>query len=151
MNNHNENPFQPLCRFGPGGEFTSDWPAKNRQDRQPPKNQLLKVLAALNDIISTMVGAEFIPADEHKGNREHGILNTDKQAHTSAEPTAQSDSLVPIQSVLFPDNWRAGRPLKDKPKYRIRTHRRAAKKRTSFSDTCQGSLFETDLQGSKTA
>jgi hypothetical protein len=151
MNNHNENPFQPLCRFGPGGEFTSDWPAKNRQDRQPPKNQLSKILIALNDIISTMVGAEFIPADEHKGNCEYAILNADKQAHATTEPAAQSDSLVPIQSVLFPDNWRTGRPTPNKPKYRIRTHRGTAKKRRPLSDTCQGSLFETDLKSTKTA
>jgi len=102
---------EPLCKFGPGGDFIAVW--------QPE-------LAAANSKTYNTVDSAPVATIE-----DGGVL--------SREP------------MLFPDNSRIGGPTEHKPKYRVRTYRRAAKKRPAFRLSEQGSLFELDLAGARTA
>ena len=55
-----DNQFEPLCRFGPGGDFVSAWPSESqKQPLRPAANGLSKLLDVISEIISAVVGSDF--------------------------------------------------------------------------------------------
>ena len=102
---------EPLCKFGPGGDFIAIW--------QP------ELLA--------------------------GSSKTDNTINPTPVAAIEDSGVLSRQPMLFPDNSRTGSPIKHQPKYRVRTYRRAAKKRPAFRLSEQGSLFEPDLASARTA
>ena len=165
----NDNPNesnQPLCRFGPGGDFVSEWPA-GAQILDNHAGGLTKVLNSISDIITGLLGSQpdetTLISNEIKGcdattpcrkeESEYAIEHTDieNRTYTPTITIIKGNRRFPGKQMLFADDWRAGSGNENKPKHHIRTHRRTAKKRPSGSLPGQGSLFETDFKGAKTA
>ena len=154
---------EPVCRFGPGGDFVSVWPPPHSRLPQPSPNRLAKLLTWLSEILTTLLGLEpdtaaavptnIQPAAENilcrRAKLQYQAQSTkpDKPVPPTLAAVIKGDSFSPAQSMLFPDDCRTGH----KSKHRIRTHRRTAKKRPALSFTSQDSLFETNLKSAKTA
>ena len=157
---------EPLCKFGPGGDFITEWqPELTEPSRQ--LSFLAKFLTSTLEIMAIPVGLRQsnLPADPNGAicsdedivcpqEKAKDVVASSKTTSTidSAPATTIKDGRVlPTEPMLFPDNSRAGSQIKHKPKYRIRTYRRAAKKRFAFGPSEQGSLFELDFQRARTA
>ena len=156
---------QPLCRFGPGGDFISEWPPRTITKHAP--NSLTKVLASIAETLGLLIGAEPGSAlagaiytgctRDFSGMREedtqyaveHGPIDTAADTTPDADP--QGDSLFPGESILFTDHCGAGRRAKHKPQHGIRAHRRTAKKRPAPDIARQGTLFDFDFKRARTA
>ena len=152
----------PVCRFGPGGEFTSTWPADWANPADQPKNPITKLLNVLAGVADMLRGQESHPNIEIIGpmeivaGQEIPIYElqerrTDIADYTTAGPVAGHDNQVSGQPGLFADDWRAGETIKHKPNHRVRAHRAVAKKRTCFAPAESRTLFELDFKGAKTA
>jgi len=147
---------QPLCRFGPGGDFVTNWPAEKPEPAGEAENSLTKLLARLSEIINSLVGADLSEADTGFSGRMSFIKEgsryevkasaVEQPADTSPDATAKSDRRVPAEPMLFADDCGAGRSSKHSPKHRVRAHRRAKKKASSLSIAGQGTLFELNVQ-----
>ena len=161
----------PVCRFGPGGDYESVWPGEWMEQATQPKNaigRLLDVISGMTDVIRggnrcvEVIGPDTITErivfeQENKSyeSDERGTGNR-RGAYAAAGPVAEHNCGLSNQPGLFADDWRAGAAVKHKPNNRIRAHRTTAKKRTSIGTTVsfdegQGTLFELDFQGAKTA
>jgi len=160
----------PVCRFGPGGDYESVWPGDWMEQTTQPKNaigRLLDVIAGMTDVIRGGRSIEVIGPDKiserivfeqenksyESNERGAGIR---RGAYAAAGPVAEHNCGLSDQPGLFADDWRAGAAAKHKPNNRIRAHRTTAKKRASVGTTVsfdegQGTLFELDFQGAKTA
>jgi len=157
FNNQNE----PLCRFGPGGDFAYGWSPKNKNTSQMPGNPLSRILETITQLIMDVLGPDFAsyktpPANTK--NQTHNILNlkgnlkyADNQINPPANAIIKLHSKVQCQPMLFSDDSRISIKTANKPKHRIRTHRRTAKKRVSVGITGQGTLFEDNVKSAKTA
>jgi hypothetical protein len=156
----------PVCRFGPGGDYESIWPDDWTQQSQQPKNALAGLLNVLTGIIDVLRGParEYSiegPAEINELSDQETTKNVSKpgRAYASTGPDVKHNRWISDQPGLFADDWRAGGTIKYKPNYRIRAHRAVAKKRSCFRPggqrfdklTTQGTLFETDFKGAKTA
>lgn len=149
----------PLCRFGPGGDFVSYWP-KGSGENYPEsyENKLTKIIERLSRIISGMIQnrpdmqVTFCGTEAtilHKKQDERTIIakNTfKKQSHSATNTASLSDKKISGQQLLFADDWGASKRAGHKPKYNVRTHRRATKKKVSFKWHRQGSLFGAELK-----
>ena len=149
-----KNSSDPLCKFGPGGEFTSDWPAN--ADRKPASvNSIGKVLSTIAGMIGATIYPELLAEIENETAIEMTVYRQMAKEKTSSArkqfasfgntPSAQrtqGDRLHPGQSMLFADDCRGSRKTKRKSQHRIRTCRRVTKKKTSDRVKGQGSLFE---------
>lgn len=167
MDSRFDKPTEPVCKFGPGGDFTSFWPGEPSRLSEPAPNSLAKVLSSIAEIISMMLGSEPYktsaltevarsyldknPAEEVKKEYEHKNSSAERPAYTTSATIIKSDSFFSDQPRLFTDNRRISIRAVHKQKHRIRTCRRASKKKTSFSVPGQGSLFEANFKGTKTA
>jgi len=159
----------PVCRFGPGGDYESVWPGEWMEQATQPKNaigRLLDVIAGMTDVIR---GGRYVevtgPIDISDGvtTQENKSYESDERragirrgAYAAAGSVAEHNCGVSDQPGLFADDWRAGAAVKHKPNNRIRAHRTTAKKRASVGsavpfDEGQGTLFELDFKGAKTA
>lgn len=160
-------PTEPVCRFGPGGDFISVWPVESSQLSQSASNSLTKVLSSIAEIIATILGSEphtgsVIIGDvrgcggkelAEKGKKEYGLKNSgaESTAYTTSATIIKSDSFFSDEPKLFADDCRISIRDGHKQKHRVRAYRRTSKKRTTFSPPVQGSLFEADLKCTRTA
>jgi len=131
--------FEPVCRFGPGGDFVSIWP-ESSQFQMPSQSRLLGVLACLNEIIGGLLGPEF----------NQSSTGTAKTQLTPAVRFGQSRKSQ-AQPMLFAGDSRIGPRAVHKPRLRIRAHRRTIKKRPHIDPGEQGLLFATELKIARTA
>ena len=131
--------FQPVCRFGPGGDFVSIWP-ESSQFQLPSQNRLLKILACLNEIIAGVLGSEFNPLSAAAPKAQPiPAARFDQSRKSQAQP------------MLFPDDSRIGLRAAHKPRHRIRAHHRTIKKRPCIDPAEQGLLFAPDIKIARTA
>jgi len=155
----------PVCRFGPGGDYESVWPGDWMEQATQPKNaigRLLDVIAGMKDVLRG--GNRHIevtdPMDIETENKsyesdERGAgIRRGTYAATGAD--VKHNRGVSQQPGLFADDWRISTKVVHKPNNRIRAHRAASKKRITVSsavsfDPSQGTLFELDYKGAKTA
>jgi len=155
---------EPLCKFGPGGDFVSYWPPK-------PGMRPSTLTDLLNKLIPIVKAAAAQQAQPHQSNimaastdqKQHIISPKeqfgneasrdpdDKPANAPTATIINGDTLFSGQQMLFPDDSRTRRPAKHKPKHRLRAHRRTAKKTLAAGLPGQGSLFEADFKSAKTA
>ena len=131
--------IQPVCRFGPGGEFVSIWPGSS-EFQLPSQNRLLKMFACLNEIIAGVLGSEF--------NRP---LTAAAKAQVIPDNRFDQSRKSQAQSMLFPDDSRIGLRAAHKPRLRIRACRRTTKKRPRIDPGEQGLLFAAELKITRTA
>ena len=158
----------PVCRFGPGGDYESVWPGDWMEQATQPKNtigRLLDVIAGMTDVIrgSNRCIEVAGPIDIDITTQENKSYGSDKRgagsgtgAYAAASPVAKHNRGVSEEPGLFADDWRIGTAVKHKPNNRIRAHRATAKKRACVGsavpfDESQGTLFELDFKGAKTA
>ena len=171
MTDENDKQAEPLCRFGPGGDFITCW------DSEPigpeySSNRIAKLMISIIEALSVSIGIRqkiaFMNIN-HFGQEESDSTNEvdvfDKEAtHNAVKSTesaerndsatasaAEDDSRLPAEPMLFPDAGGDGRRIKYQPKHRIRTYRRTAKKRPAFRFCEQGSLFEGQFRSARTA
>ncbi len=142
MNTHLHKQSEPVCKFGPGGDFVTVWPKEPTLPPQPAANHFAKLLASIDEIITALLGSEFNTAEAHAGNTHR----------PTPAPVIKSDSLFPpVQPMLFPGDWGIAARTGHKTKRCIRAYHRTAKRRPALSLPTQGSLFETNFKSKKTA
>jgi hypothetical protein len=155
----------PVCRFGPGGDYESVWPGDWMEEATHPKNaigRLLDVVAGMTDMLrGSQRNIEIIgPMDIGEGTaieeiQQYGAderrTGVRRGAYAEAGSVTKRNRRFSEQPGLFADDRRAGGVAGRKPNYRIRTHRAVAKKRACFEPAGQGTLFELDFKGAKTA
>jgi hypothetical protein len=142
---------QPLCKFGPGGDYTRVWPPQPIGEQAAMENPIGKLLATIGQIISATVtpekiseitagyaisGPNKINPYRERAKREPTTGNA--KATESAKPGIGSGT----KQLLFADDSRSGQRTRRKPNNRVRTHRRVAKKRADHQDDGQGTLFK---------
>jgi hypothetical protein len=142
MNSQPNKQSEPVCRFGPGGDFVSVWPPQSQLLKKQPVN----LLSRLNEIIASLIGSTS------KENLEYVVeTSAGKPAYSSPTAVIKSDSRFSGRSLLFPDDCRIGLAAGHKSKHHIRAYRRTAKKRPAIAFASHGSLFEPDFKSAKTA
>ncbi len=147
---------EPVCKFGPGGDFVREWPARKKVPKQK-ENPLSKVLTTIAEILGTTICSELpaaadghwdiginklfkgSPFKEETSDADNRSNQNDQSASTGS---VKSNSNVRGEPLLFADDRRACRKVKRKPNYRIRTYRSASKKGTAAQCEGQGTLFE---------
>lgn len=157
---------EPLCKFGPGGDFAVAW------QPEPPEvfamaNRPLRLLSAALEVLVVMLG--FKRTDAHISWRNHArsseVIDFDREkarnaaedsklgdtAHAPPTTVADNGGAFSGEPMLFPDIGGDGIRVKHKPKHRIRTYRRVAKKGSALRFVQQGSLFEGQFRSAKTA
>ena len=166
MNRDKDEQFEPICRFGPGGDYVHNWPPSTYQTGQPNQNPLSRVLASLSEIIAAMLGSEFDSTAvsstniqtsaqqirRRKERLEYAVTLNKADAPADPAPVAniKGNFKVHGQPMLFADDWRVGEQAGHKPKHRVRAHRRTPKKRPAFAPS-GGTLFEPNFKSAKTA
>jgi len=147
---------EPLCVFGPGGDFIWSWPRHDRHTIIKLMNgQAAGTIFAQTGVISERLcphcGSQLLPA-----SRSESLVNNIEGAKirygfgpTStgkpyAAPAAAAESHIGAseEQLLFADDFRAGQTTAPKQKHNIRAYRRASKKRVSSVHSRQGSFFE---------
>ncbi len=159
----------PVCRFGPGGDYETVWPGEWIEQATQSKNaigRLLDVIAGMKDVLRggsrcvEVNGPMDIDCIDEQENKSYESIERGASVRRGSYAAAGSASKLNCglskEPGLFADDWRIGTAVKHKPHNRIRAHRAASKKRTiggstvSF-DPSQGTLFELDFKGAKTA
>lgn len=162
MNRFKNRSEKPLCKFGPGGEFVTDWPGGEMKAYKSNKNPLGKVLSTIAEIIGATIDPELI-AELTSAPKAAQItdFNTKKEKTSieAAKPEpdpktighSQTDKQLPKQPMLFPDDRGIGRGVRRKPHNRIRAHRRTSRKTASRKVKRQNTLFEINLSSQSAA
>lgn len=157
---------EPLCRFGPGGDYEVTWQPEPEEVFEM-SNRTLRLLSAVLEVLAVVLGFKNTDAAVEWRNaaRRGGIIDFDRErmknaaenstcrntAHAPAVAVADDGGAISGEQMLFPYVGRDGVGTEPKPKHGIRTYRRAAKKRSAVRFAKQGSLFEAQLKSAKTA
>jgi len=154
---------EPLCRFGPGGEFVAVW-----SGGAPAGSRGLRLLAAFVEAAAVVLGLRQSIASQQPSRRatpplgkhatqEESRSQKEKQIHAiersralrvpdpSPAPASKDGRRLPGEPMLFPDVRRDGLRIEHKPKHRIRAYRGAAKKGASVRLSKQSTLFDAQL------
>ena len=160
---------EPICKFGPGGDYVRVWPGKagGKGDAVGAvENPLRKVLERLADIIGATVNIASVSGVGVEGPQEIGaceIVNeTKEENHVAADNESgtgnaetirdtQAHPAVRAEPLLFADDSRVGAGVRRKSNYRIRAHRKTARKRAAQKIDGQGTLFEIDCTSQSAA
>jgi len=161
---------EPLCKFGPGGDFVAAWQPKPSEY----PDVLARLLGSAVDALAAAFGlksaganvplsSNFYPPKGVPRTNEPTVHHMEKlndaiensTAHDSTDsasaPAHANDSPFSAEPLLFPDLVRNGLRIKHQPKHRIRAPRRTAKKGPAFRIPKQGSLFEGQLARARIA
>ena len=156
----------PICKFGPGGDFTDTWQPEPSESFEAP-NFLVKILItgieALGVVIglkrndSNVLSTKTLYSDGLTGYHKEDVINAfsnrkiEHAVDSTSTATVENGSSFPREPLLFPNFSRDGCRTKHKPQHNIRTYRRTAKKRPAFRASEQGSLFESQFHGVQSA
>lgn len=174
MSRDKDNRIEPVCKFGPGGDFVSFWPPESSPDARHSPGSLADLLGTISELMNAMLGTNrrsglpgfssastntYHPTGETfclKEKLEYAVKNSKAEndagsAHPATDAVIKSNRLLSTEPMLFADACGAGLRIGHKPKHRIRTYRRTSKKRPAFGLPGQGSLFETDFESAKSA
>jgi hypothetical protein len=157
---------EPLCTFGPGGDFVAHWQPE-RKEIFEWSNPLLRFLAGTVEIVVVIFGLRRSEAFVHPesttslgeitGCRKENIVNAvqNSQARDTTDPSPtpafEDGSVLSGEPLLFPDLKRDGVRIEPKPKHRLRAYHRAAKKRSTLRLAQQGTLFDFDFASAQMA
>jgi hypothetical protein len=160
----------PVCRFGPGGDFFTDWPDKkvSKVSRQPI-GSVLKAIAKMLDTVITeellqnstlekinlAVNGTLLSTDtEDKIDIDKSIYGEQSRTNepdASAITGPEADRQLPKEPMLFDNASGTVAGTGHKSNNSIRAHRRPKRKRIAFGTIRQGSLFEPHPESSKVA
>ena len=141
----------PLCRFGPGGDFVSDWPMEPLSQEQIGIGPIGKTLSKLAEIIGAVIAPELIgqikeanilQVNNLKENIESAHC-TSGDNHAETTSNAKANQTVSAEPILFGDDTGISSPVRRKPNNRVRTRRSVKRKSVAASRPWQGTLFET--------
>jgi hypothetical protein len=148
----------PVCKFGPGGDYTELWPQGSEliefaNAEGQPKNALGRLLDILSGMAQLLRGKPDKQNIEISGPVEIVIYEAKVgcAAYTEAGSVVEGNRRVWKQRWLFADDWRAGEAGRRKPDNHIRAHRATPKKGIHLGSVAQSSLFDADVKGAKTA
>ena len=153
---------EPLCKFGPGGDFTYVW-RPEISESSTPSNWLVKFLASVVEVVAILIGLKRIVPHIHLRKNELTVChkehvkyvfdngNTQNTVNTSPTAAPKNGILFSGDPMLFPDHSRNGIRIRHKPKHRIRTYHRTTKKRFTLRPSQQSSLFESQFKSARTA
>ncbi len=160
---------EPICKFVPGGDYVRTWPGKAADKVEAAgavENPLRKVLERLADILGATINMASVSGIGVDGPREIGaceIVNEEREEdHVAADNesgTGNAETIgdteahpaVRAEPLLFADDSRVGPGVRRKSNYRIRAHRKTARKRAAQKIDGQGTLFETDCTSQSAA
>jgi hypothetical protein len=158
--------IEPLCRFGPGGDFVASWQPEPSIISESA-NVIVKIMAIMIEAVVIIVGLRRVDtgirlrkicfSGELKLHNREEIRNaiqdggTGGKTDSEAVTIAEDGSSLSAEPMLFPDIGGDGVGIEHQPKHRIRTYRRTAKKRPAFGFCEQGSLFEGQFASARTA
>lgn len=159
--------IEPLCKFGPGGDFVAAWPPE-RSKTSEMSNLFVRLLESAFEVVAVLVekgsgafSAKHAPIRSNKRLLtpflkervidEAEISRIGDTAHAKAIAVATNGRAFSAEPMLFPDPGGNGVRIKHKPKHRIRAYRRVAKKGSAVRFAEQGSLFESQFRSAKTA
>jgi hypothetical protein len=168
MNIEDNSDYEPLCRFGPGGDFVRGWPPQIEGQTHLLHSGIGRVLASLSLIInklrhqqqfetaapvvdepssgaSELFGAPAITELSTENHDDEGTIDPE------TDSVAASDSGLSGEPLLFADDIRVGLRIRHKPKHHVRAHRRASKKRHGLGISGQGTLFDADIKSARIA
>lgn len=157
--------IDPICRFGPGGDYVSFWPGQTAVLSGFFATRIGKIIHSANEVLHALVGCGFdlnLPQGRGsqiqeqfaygKRKKEYGLgYNAGRTAYAPSIRTIKGDSPVSEEPMLFADDRRIIFPAGHKSKHRIRAPRRTTKKRAPFGLPAQSPLFESDLQSARIA
>jgi hypothetical protein len=156
----NEENF-PVCRFGPGGDFVTDWPYTVSKKLRRPIASLLKTIAKMLDAViteellnsSTLEKINLAINGSNLTIDSENEIDADKSDESNAPAASgiKAGGQLQTQPMLFDNASGIGGPAGHKPNHSVRAHRRVKRKRTAFSQPWQGSLFESYPQSAKVA
>jgi hypothetical protein len=159
----------PLCMFGPGGDYVSTFNAQAAAKPSEKESPLGQVLTAIAEIIGATIQPEILTeiacalpeayepqktapitqkTTDCQEATEDGVRKADHAQTTRNAPPCR---VVSKEPMLFGDDWGIGGKLKYQPNHRVRTHRRTSRKKTFSPIHRQGTLFEINTCGRKTA
>ena len=146
----------PLCRFGPGGEYTYDWPPSDYKYKMPVQDKLTQVLMTISDMVTDFVKYQPDAVNpQQKTQIDSGNLKYEKSYTTPADPSStaniKSHKNLPKQQMLFSDDCRTGKSNINKQKHNIRAHRKPANKRPALNIAGQGTFFDNNFKSARSA
>ena len=157
---------QPLCKFGPGGDYVYNWPGENAALTTAGRNSLGRVLGALAQIIGATISCELLSELQNAAAAEINDavkvkLPKEKTKSANKKPArpnysatirgAKENKTFPAQPMLFADNGRTCRRVMHKQTHRLRAHRRPSRKKAAVQIKGQGTLFEINGPGQSAA
>ncbi len=158
--------IEPLCTFGPGGDFVAHWSPEGTKTCEW-SNPLVRCLAAGVEIVAVILGLQrssaFIGLENSAGSNElyhchkesniHAVEDSEARDTTdpSPAPASADGGAISGEPMLFPDLRRNGVRIEPKPKHRLRAHHRAAKKGSALRFAQQGTLFDVDFTSARIA
>jgi len=163
----NHERIEPVCKFGPGGDFVTDWPGSGQKLGANEPNAIARLLATLGAIINNMVGCEFQPnsfASQAELVREKRFPSYKKTVESSTKRGYFDNSDAPMRGLsksanrgassqprLFSDDWTTRSKAGHKPKHHVRAYQRTSRKRPAAIASDQGMLFEIDRKSARIA
>ncbi len=158
--------FPAVCRFGPGGDYTSVWPGQTETPDLGP-SPLLGVLRSLAELAGLCIGpgvgslqsvAEFPPAVGHpiqfpkeRVIHERAIQSSRPPHDAASTPASRRHRRVKARQLLLPYDHGTGQAPQPQPKYHLRAHSAAPRKRPSFRGAGQSTLFDANQRSARTA
>ena len=158
-----EKQAEPLCKFGPGGDFVAAWEPEPSERPDVLVRLLGSGVEALAAAFGLKRAGEDVPLSSSLCPNEPAVRNTEKlndaienstardSTDAASAPATANGSPFPGEPLLFPDLGRYGLRIRHQPKHRVRAPRRAAKIGPAFRIPKQGSLFEGQLARARIA
>jgi hypothetical protein len=151
----------PLCRFGPGGGYVTNWPARVSKASKKPISSVLDTLAKMLDTVineellqnSTLLKINNAIQNAQLTDFTEDEVEYDKSndVNTPSVSGFETGGQLQAQQMLFDNASGVSKPAGHKQNHSIRAHRRLKRKGSSFSRPWQGSLFESYQQSVKVA
>ena len=154
----------PLCRFGPGGDFVTNWPAGKSKVSKASRRPIGTALNAIAKMLDTVIAEELLhnstieKINSAIHNAELNISMEDKSENdksngfnASSVSGLEAGGQLQTQPMLFDNSSGTGANIRNKQNFRIRAGRKSKRKSAAFSRSWQGSLFESHDQSAKVA
>jgi hypothetical protein len=157
---------EPLCKFGPGGDFVAVLQPE-LPESSGLSNCFTRLMASAVEVAAVVLGLRSTIAFVHLGNtrrpdeltagHKEKVRNAFENSSvfratdTSPAPVAQDGRRFSREPMLFADVGRNGRRVEHKPKHSIRAHRRAAKKGSALRFSKQSTFFDTHFTSARIA
>lgn len=154
---------EPLCKFGPGGQFTSEiQPPQSQLNAPIIHNPMLKVLDVIADLLGGVIQPELL-TETMVISKLSCSSNTTENPCEKQNPSNQPDHYpqaisgpashkhVHEQALLFTDIRRSVRRSEHHASNRIRAYSKSSRKKVNHSIAREGTLFAAYGGSKKTA